>query len=68
MVKVYARFLCITCRIGLLLYIYTPNKISHWSLFKLIFPHDFLPIYVCFNRQMFSGVSKNLSINPQLFG
>ena len=52
----------------------TPNKISNWSFFKLIFPDQaliilkrILPIFVCFNRQMFSVVLINLSFNPQLF-
>ena len=56
-------------------YAYTPNKISNWSLFKLISSDQaliilkrILPIYVCFNRQMFSGVLINLSFNPQFFG
>ena len=56
--------------------LYTPNKISNWSLFKLIFSDQalimskriFAYICVCFNRQMFSGVLINLSFNPQLFG
>ena len=53
---------------------YTPNKISNWSFFKLIFSDQaliilkrFLPIYVCFNRQIFSGVLINLSFNPHFF-
>ena len=54
---------------------YTPNKISNWSLFKLIFSDQaliilirILAIYVCFNRQMLSGVFINLSFNPQFLG
>ena len=53
---------------------YTLNKISNWSLFKLIISDQvlitlkcFLRKYVQFHRQKFSGLSDKLSFNPQFF-
>ena len=54
---------------------YTPNKISNWSFFKLIFSDQaliilkrFFCLYMCFNRLIFSVVLINLSFNPQFLG
>ena len=52
----------------------TLNKISNWSHFKLIISdqllitfNDFLPIYVQFNVQTFSGVTEKNCLSIQGF-
>ena len=52
----------------------TLNKISNWSLFKLIISDQaqitlelFLLTYVRFNGQKFSGRPEQLSLNPRFF-
>ena len=52
----------------------TLNKISNWSLFKLIISDQalitlelFLLRYVRFNGQKFSGLLEKLSLNPRCF-
>ena len=56
--------------------LYTLNKISNWSLFKLIISDQaliklkiFLPIYMQFNGQKFSGLSGKVFFfyNPRFF-
>ena len=52
----------------------TLNKISNWSLFKLIISYQalitfalFLLRYVRFAGQKFSGLPEKLSLNPRFF-
>ena len=52
----------------------TLNKISNWSLFKLIISDQalitfelFLLRYVRFDGQKFSGLPEKLSLNPRFF-
>ena len=52
----------------------TLNKISNWSLFKIIISDQalitlelFLLRYVRFNGQKFSGLPEKLSLNPRFF-